>query len=115
MAVNPIQIPLAPLALKQVGPYMLGITWNDGHESQYQVRNIRLSCRCANCIDEWTREKILKDESVPQDIKPKKLETVGRYAVQIDWSDGHSSGIFTFEQLRSQCECELCLLKNNKR
>jgi ATP-binding protein involved in chromosome partitioning len=106
-------IPLAPRSLKQLGSQTLGIQWNDGHESTYTVRNIRLSCRCANCVDEWTREKILKDEMIPLDIKPKKLETVGRYALQIDWSDGHSTGIFTFEQLRSQCECESCRHKKN--
>jgi DUF971 family protein len=55
----------------------------------------------------------LKEEQVPQDIKPKKMETVGRYALQIDWSDGHNTGIFTFEQLRSQCECESCQQKKN--
>ncbi len=112
MAVTPINIALAPQTMKQVSPTTLGITWNDGHESTYAVRNIRLSCRCANCIDEWTREKILKAESVPEDIKPKKIETVGRYAIQINWSDGHSTGIFTFEQLRSLCECESCQHKN---
>ena len=111
MAVNMLNIPLAPVSLKQIGSQVLGISWNDGHESKYQVRNIRLSCRCANCVDEWTREKILKDETVPLDIRPKKMETVGRYALQIDWSDGHNTGIFTFEQLRSQCECESCLQK----
>ncbi|NBX67975.1 MAG: DUF971 domain-containing protein [Proteobacteria bacterium] len=103
-----VSLPLAPLSLRQLGPQELGILWNDGHESKYQVRNLRLSCRCANCVDEWTREKILKDETVPLDIRPKKMETVGRYALQIDWSDGHNAGIFTFEQLRSHCECELC-------
>jgi len=109
------QMPLAPTSLRQLGPQLLGISWSDGHESKYQVRNLRLSCRCANCVDEWTREKILKDENVPQDIRPKKMETVGRYALQIDWSDGHSAGIFTFEQLRSHCECESCLaLKKNQ-
>ncbi|MFM8316131.1 MAG: DUF971 domain-containing protein [Deltaproteobacteria bacterium] len=108
MAVEPTKIPLAPMSLRQLGADLLGISWNDGHDSIYHVRNIRLSCRCANCIDEWTREKILKDEMVPADIKPKKMETVGRYALQIDWSDGHNTGIFTFEQLRSQCECESC-------
>ncbi len=113
MAVNTMKIPLAPTALNQLAPQTLGITWNDGHESKYFVRNIRLSCRCANCIDEWTREKILKDETVPQDIRPKKMETVGRYALQINWSDGHNTGIFTFEQLRSQCECDPCLKQKN--
>lgn len=109
------QIPLAPVSLQQLGTQSLGIVWNDGHASKYHVRNLRLACRCANCVDEWTREKILKDETVPQDIRPKKMETVGRYALQIDWSDGHSAGIFTFEQLRSHCECELCLAQKKSR
>ncbi|MBM4304332.1 MAG: DUF971 domain-containing protein [Deltaproteobacteria bacterium] len=108
-----IKLPLAPTALKQLGVNLLGISWNDGHDSVYHVRNIRLNCRCANCVDEWTREKILKDDQVPKDIRPQKMDTVGRYALQIDWSDGHNTGIFTFEQLRSQCECESCQQKKN--
>ena len=38
--------------------------------------------------------------SVPEDVHPLKLETVGRYALQIDWSDGHSTGIYPFRRLR---------------
>ncbi len=98
----------APLELRQMDPKTLGIRWSDGHNSIFQVRNIRLACHCANCIDEWTREKILKSESVAQDIKPKKIESVGRYALKIAWSDGHDTGIFTFEHLRTLCECPQC-------
>ncbi len=103
-----ITSPLAPVELIKVGPLALGIAWNDGHRSTYQVRNIRLACRCANCIDEWTREKILKDENVPLDVRPKLIESVGRYALKIDWSDGHDTGFYTFDQLRAQCECAEC-------
>lgn len=99
---------VVPLELIQMGSRSLGIKWNDGHHSKYQVRHLRLQCRCAKCIDEWTREKILKDESVPEDIRPKQLETVGRYAIKIDWSDGHDTGIYTFDQLRALCECPTC-------
>lgn len=99
---------LIPLELKQLGSDTLGIRWADNHESTYKVRNIRLSCRCANCIDEWTRAPILKPESVPETIRPVHIESVGRYALKIQWSDGHDTGIFTFEQLKSQCECTQC-------
>lgn len=99
---------LVPLELKQLSPESLGIRWVDGHESVYQVRNIRLACRCANCIDEWTRAPILKPESVSANIRPVNIESVGRYALKIKWSDGHDTGIFTFEQLRAQCECTQC-------
>ena len=103
-----VTLPFAPIELKQLGPSQLGIVWNDGHESVYEVRTLRLDCHCAQCIDEWTHEKVLKDESVPSDVRPRKIESVGRYALKIDWSDGHNTGIYTFEQLRSQCECSQC-------
>lgn len=100
---------LIPLELKQVAGDRLGIRWVDGHESSYRVRNIRLACRCANCVDEWTKAPLLKPETIPQDIRPEHIESVGRYALKIRWSDGHDTGIFTFEQLRAQCECTQCL------
>jgi len=99
---------VSPIDLKQLGPSTLGIVWNDGHESKYTVRNLRLECRCAHCVDEWTREKVIKEENIPLDIKPKKIESVGRYALNFAWSDGHDTGIYTFEQLRSLCECDQC-------
>jgi len=37
-----------------------------------------------------------------------KAELVGRYALQIYWSDGHSSGIYTFDYLRNLCPCTDC-------
>ena len=29
------------------------------------------------------------------------MENIGTYAVQLAWNDGHSSGLFTWETLRS--------------
>lgn len=97
-----------PVELKQLSPKNLGIVWNDGHSSLYSVRKLRLECRCANCVDEWTREKIIKEDAVPQDVRPVKLEPVGRYAFRIDWTDGHNTGIYTFDVLRKLCECPQC-------
>ena len=92
----------------------LGIIWSDGHLARYTVRNLRLECHCAHCVDEWTREKLLKDESIPQDIKPLRIETVGRYALRINWSDGHNTGIYTFDSLRKLCECAKCKNPHSK-
>lgn len=103
MAVNYL-----PTELKQISPTELAISWTDGHQSLYHVRNIRLNCHCANCVDEWTREKRVTEESIPADIRPRKIESVGRYAFNIVWSDGHDTGIYTFDQLRSLCECGAC-------
>ncbi len=97
-----------PVELKQMGARNLGIVWDDGHNSLYKVRKIRLECKCALCVDEWSREKLLKDETVPEDVRPKSITPVGRYALRFDWSDGHATGIYTFESLRALCECPAC-------
>ncbi len=94
--------------LRQVSPQTLGIVWNDGHNSIINVRRIRLDCRCAVCVDEWTRKKILDESKVPADVSPKRIDSVGRYALQFVWSDGHDTGIYTFTHLRGLCECPLC-------
>ena len=72
-----------PASIRQHGPRALAITWGDGHESLLDVRVLRLSCGCAVCVDEWTGEGRLDPTSVPQDVHPLQLRTVGRYAVQI--------------------------------
>jgi len=87
-------------AIRQAGARELAISWADGSESRYDVRALRLACGCAHCVDEWTGEERLDPASVPEDVHPLKVETVGRYAIQIGWSDGHSSGIYPFSRLR---------------
>jgi len=87
-------------AIRQAGPRELAITWADGGKSCYDVRELRLACGCAHCVDEWTGAERLDPASIPADVHPVKLETVGRYAIQIEWSDGHASGIYPFARLR---------------
>ena len=89
-----------PTELKKVASDLLGIQWSDGANLSYSVRELRLSCRCAHCVDEWTREPKLDPQSVPADVVPTKIDSVGRYALRIVWSDGHDTGIYTFHHLR---------------
>lgn len=97
-----------PVELFQAGPGELAVSWSDGHQSRFVVRKLRLECPCASCVDEWTREKRLNDDSVPLLVKPKKIQTIGRYALNIAWDDGHDTGFYTFDQLRALCECPQC-------
>jgi DUF971 family protein len=97
-----------PTDLAQAGPRELAITWADGHQSRYDVRALRLACGCAACVDEWSGEKRLADDAVPPDVRPLRIEPVGRYAIQIAWSDGHESGIYPFRRLRDLCNCPAC-------
>ena len=89
-----------PASIRQDGPRHLAITWADGTESRYPVRELRLACACASCIDEWSGAGRLDPTSVPEDVHPTRIQRVGRYAIQIDWSDGHTTGIYPFRRLR---------------
>ena len=91
---------ITPAEIRQGGPRELVIRWSDGRESLYDVRDLRLACGCARCVDEWTGEERLDPASVPADVHPLRIERVGRYAIQIEWSDGHASGIYPFRRLR---------------
>jgi DUF971 family protein len=75
------------------------IQWNNGESSILPFIELRLSCKCAACVDEWTRERKVKRGDIKPDIKPMAIEVVGRYAIQIKWSDGHGSGIYPFDQI----------------
>ena len=97
-----------PTAIRQRGSRELAITWADGHESVYDVRRLRLACGCAQCVDEWSGEERLDAASIPEDVAPQRIQPVGRYAIQIDWSDGHQTGIYPFRRLRELCDCEVC-------
>ncbi len=86
----------------------LRITWSDGHQAVYAYRRLRENCRCAACINEWSGEKLIRPESIPENIAPTNIQAVGRYAVSIHWSDGHDTGIYPFDLLKEICPCEKC-------
>ena len=95
---------VTPTDIRQQGPRQLSITWSDGAENSYDVRELRLACGCAQCVDEWSGEGTLDPSSVPEDVHPLKIQPVGRYAIQINWSDGHLTGIYPYRRLRALAE-----------
>ena len=82
----------------------LSIAWSDDSESHYKAVELRRVCPCAGCVDEWTGKKVLRDESVPDDISFSHISIVGRYALNFHFSDGHETGIYTFAMLRKLAE-----------
>jgi len=78
----------------------LTIAWSDGGESRLRAAQLRRSCPCATCVNEWTGEKILDEKKIPDDLTFDAPEIVGRYALTFRFSDGHDTGIFSFEYLR---------------
>ena len=79
---------------------ILEVSWPDGEVDRLPYRFLRAECPCASCRDEWTGERIIQIEHVRENIKLDGIEPVGTYAIQPSWSDGHSTGIFTWELLR---------------
>lgn len=96
-----------PTNIKATGT-IISIDWNDHHASRYSARDVRLACRCAACIDEWSHENLIRPETVPFDVKVKSANVVGNYALHFVWSDGHSTGIYTYDHLREICGCDVC-------
>ena len=76
------------------------IGWGDGAEGRIAYRRLRQACECALCIDELTGKRLLEPDSIPEDIGVDDCGEVGAYGIRIVWSDGHSTGIYTFEKLR---------------
>jgi DUF971 family protein len=78
----------------------LRIRWAAGDETRVPYKQVRDACPCAQCVEEWTGRKMLDAASIPDDIRPVGIDPVGNYAVQITWSDGHNSGLYTWDTLR---------------
>jgi DUF971 family protein len=93
------------------------ITWADGHQSHYDFAYLREECPCATCNDERGKKQAFaavapSSSAVLPMFKPKpraqSATVMGNYAVQIRFSDGHSTGIYSYDQLRSICPCAEC-------
>lgn len=94
------------------------IVWADGHRSHYEFVFLRDECPCATCNDERRRHGTANvsgptaSSSVLPIYKPKVrahgAKTLGNYALQISFTDGHSSGIYSYDHLRTICPCEEC-------
>ncbi|HEV2416953.1 MAG TPA: DUF971 domain-containing protein [Terriglobia bacterium] len=109
MAIVPKKVKL------DAGGDTLAIEWQDGHVSVYGYESLRDSCPCATCTgaEGGTPRKQAKaiSDALPmfkKAARPLRAEIAGRYALQIFWSDGHSSGIYGFSYLRDLCACDEC-------
>ena len=95
-----------PVEIGRANLFDITVKWQDGHESLYPANYLRFHCPCAGCVDEVTGQRRLV--AVAQDVRPLGIQLVGRYAISIQWSDGHSTGIYGFEMLRKLCSCKEC-------
>jgi len=95
------------IGFHQRDPRTLSVLWEDSHRDDFDVRDLRLACHCALCIEEMSGRPLLDPASVRPDVAPRTITSVGNYAITINWSDGHSTGIYSFEYLRALGERDL--------
>jgi DUF971 family protein len=79
----------------------LRIRWDDGRATLLAAREMRIGCPCAECVDEMTGERRLDPSTIAADVGIQHLEPVGNYALRAVFSDGHDTGLFNFQLLRS--------------
>ena len=97
------------------------IAWSDGHASHYDFAYLRDECPCAMCNDERQKKLEAKFPAAPTvptsssllpmykpKLAAKSAHSVGNYALQIDFNDGHTAGIYSFDYLRTICPCAEC-------
>lgn len=79
------------------------VSWSDNVVHRLPWRILRDRCPCATCRQKRTEPapvfNILKPEEAGP-IRATSMSPIGNYAYQIDFSDGHKTGIFSLELLR---------------
>jgi DUF971 family protein len=93
------------------------IDWKDGHTSEYGLEYLRDKCPCAACTGAHGTPPRTPTagsganspfQMYQAKLKMLAVEPVGNYAIRINWSDGHNTGIYSYDHLREICPCAEC-------
>ncbi len=91
---------------------ILIITWSDGRMCRYPVGPLRMACPCVECRGGHEGMGRQHDPKNLLDLIPignyhvENIQLVGNYALQFSWSDGHNTGIYTWDYLYRLCPVE---------
>jgi len=93
---------MKPLDIQQIGNE-LAVKWENGEEIFIRLEDLRRACPCAGCKGEMDiMGNLYKSSGPPLTAKAFELVkffTVGGYAIQPVWADGHNTGIYSFDYL----------------
>lgn len=78
---------------------VLELEWHDGAVDRLPYRFLRGECPCAGCVNEFTGERMIDVDAIPETIQPTELGISGNYALKITWSDRHDTGLYTWDRL----------------
>jgi DUF971 family protein len=102
---------VVPLEIELKRDQELRIRWSDGRACVYPLAMLRRACPCASCRAERSTPPVglpvVQDSAQQREMTAvAEIAPIGRYALRITWQDGHSTGIYDFELLRSLCRPE---------
>jgi len=102
---------MKPTKIQRSGEHGISVTWNDGHIGHYLLQALRDNCPCATCNESREQGSAILPVYEEGKYQLSAIKQVGQYAIQIKWQDGHDTGIYTFQFLRSLCTCDTCRTK----
>lgn len=76
------------------------IEWTDGARDDYRLADLQEKCPCAGCRDDGSGLRRRNAPLVEASVCAKKIASVGRYAIRIEFTSGCSHGIYSFDLLR---------------
>ncbi len=88
-----------PKNILRPSPAELELEWTDGGKDRFAARKLRAACPCASCVNEITSERVIRESDIAKDLQILSVSPVGRYALQIVFSDGHGTGLYGYEYL----------------
>jgi DUF971 family protein len=94
----------SPTQIEPYSPTEILLAWNTGEHYTVPYVEIRYYCPCAGCVDEHTGQRTIQKESISPEIRPVDVKLIGRYAVQITWSDRHDTGMYHYKRLWELCK-----------
>ena len=108
----PTAVPLRPANItldKNAG--FLAIAWPDGLNCRYPLGQLREACPCVECRGGHANMGRAgdPDDLLTLTLTPSRsyivqdVSLVGNYAIQFFWSDGHHTGMYTWEYLYRLC------------
>jgi len=103
-SVRPMGSPTTPVGFRRRDPRTLSVLWEDGRTDDFDVRDLRLACPCALCVEEMSGRPLLDPKSVMPDVAPHAITSAGNYAIIFRWNDGHNTGIYSLKHLRALAE-----------
>jgi ATP-binding protein involved in chromosome partitioning len=93
---------MIPTKLKVLDKNKLQILWSDGSEDVLLLKDLRKFCPCATCLAEREKQsKMFIPIFSDNQVTAKTIKQVGNYAIQIEWNDGHNTGIYEYKFLRN--------------